>query len=371
MAEHCILYALRPELPPEEALVTLSPGADVLVRGRDASGSWNHLDVRWPQASLTLTRMGLGEKTFDAHLTGLVTSLTQRFRGNLDLRASALLERLTRSKWILGTTALPDFETEPLLSAWLRTLAEKTHGVLALGHVLLDASGRALLKDDLGNDPDAVLWVSEEALARKQRSEQRLANMGVPIQRSEPPLDGVEESWPRSAPELALRAQVLWVCALRGEGLPSETSVEMLTRVGLWEAATPREQAFLKEPRPSSEACSQYTWGHEAVWVLLWALGHVPTLYSPTSVCDVAFASGLLSELPVQAFVEGAQLRPVNDLLEEADFHGRLFASVKAQERQNLPVPGGLHPDVVYERQRVFRWLFRHWKGAWHQLMAT
>src|SRR5687768_11421095 len=105
MAEHCVLHALRPDLPAEEVLSSLSAGGDVLIRTRDESGLWTLVDVRWPQASLTVTRMGLGEKTCDAYLDGLVRSLTQRFHGNLDLRGSALLERLTRSKWILGTTA--------------------------------------------------------------------------------------------------------------------------------------------------------------------------------------------------------------------------------------------------------------------------
>jgi hypothetical protein len=368
MAEHCALYPLCPGLPSLEQLASLVPGTQVSVVAKAPDSSWSVVELRWPQASLQLTRMDLGDTTFHAHLSGLVTGFTSRFRGNLDLRASALLERLTRSKHVFGGTALPDLEKDPRPAQALRALATLRHAVIVQGPLVLDATGRAVLKDDLGSDPDAVLWVSEDALGRKQRTEQRLGTMGVPVQRAEPPLDGIEEVFVRSAPEVALRAQVLWVCALRGEGLPSDSAVEMLTRVGLWDAATAKEQTFLKALSPSQEELSGYTWGYESLWILLWALGHVPTLYSPTTVSDVGFASRLLSETPVNAFVERASLRSTSDLLDEADFHHRLFASAQAAARQGQSIPAGLHSDVLIERQRAFRWLFRHWKGSWAEL---
>jgi hypothetical protein len=367
MAEHCALYANSRFLPPLEALQALAPGAKVDVREASPDGTWGAVGVTWPEASLVLSRMRLGEKAFDTHLAAFLWSLSSRFRGGVDARSQALISRLTRAKHVLGCTALPNLESEPRLPAFLRSLAQVSHALISQGPVLYDMEGRVLLRDDLSSEPDAVVWTDEDAAARKQRSESKLQARGIPLQRTLPPIDGESEAWPRSAPEIALRCQALWVSALRGEGMPSERAVELLTVVGLWEAATPAERTFLKDPAPLPDAASAFTWGHEAVWVLLWALGEVQTLPWPREVCDVTASSRLLSDIPVATFVENASLRPVPEILDAADLNHRLFAATEQAQRSETQVEG-VHPDVVFERERAFLWLLRFLGRPWDEV---
>src|SRR5690242_19458515 len=86
------------------------------------------------------------------------------------------------------------------------------------------------------------------AVARKERTEARLRQLGVPVNEGLPPLDADEEVRLREPLEIARRAEALWVVAARGEGLPAARALEIIADAGALDALTPRERQFLDDP---------------------------------------------------------------------------------------------------------------------------
>jgi hypothetical protein len=117
---------------------------------------------------------------------------------------------------------------------------------------------------------------------------------------------------------------------------------------------SPSELSFVEDPAPDHHTATQFVWRYEALWVLLWALGHIDDLSWPEGICDVPRACAVVRDAGATAFVENATLRPTSALLEEADFIYRLHWATRnatlSVDAQNLAADGG----VVMER---------HWRG--------
>ncbi|AGY58898.1 DUF4272 domain-containing protein [Gloeobacter kilaueensis] len=203
---------------------------------------------------------------------------------------------------------------------------------------------------------------------RKLRSETFLRSSGIPVNPVLPVLPDERTVRLQPASAVAERSLVLFGVAARAEGLEQEAAIRFLEERRLWGAATREEQIFLLDPEPAEQDVLQFIWRYESLWVLLWALGYVEELALPRAICDIAAIVGLITSVSVDPFVDFALLRPLSDILDQADLTYRYhWAALDARLRGYEP-PAGLDTSIVYERHYTFNWLTRRHDQEWDDI---
>lgn len=206
---------------------------------------------------------------------------------------------------------------------------------------------------------------SPEALQRKSRSEQVLKLEGVPVNKFLPVIETEKEAKRRSKEEVAYRAMALLVVALKGEGLEQQDIEKLVGDYQLLAYFSPEETAFIKDTSPSDADRVKFVWRYEAAWTLLWSLGYVERLNKPTGICDVKKAvQTLLQRSPAQ-FVKDAKLRPLSEILDQADRIYRYDWAVVDARVNNKAAPAKLDADVTMERHYALNWLIGYMNQAW------
>lgn len=199
--------------------------------------------------------------------------------------------------------------------------------------------------------------ISAEAIDRKSRSEAVLRAEGVPFFAALPVIETTAEALKRSKEEVALRTLCLLLVAAKGEGLRQEIVEDVLESYDLRPHLTPKELAFVLDNSPSQHDRIQFTWRHEAAWTLLWALGFVAELGKPVQACDVNFAASTMTERTTSQFIEDSKLRPIADILDQADLIYRYHWAVRNARLKGQQIPAALDPGVTQERHHALNWL--------------
>ena len=207
--------------------------------------------------------------------------------------------------------------------------------------------------------------ISAEAIDRKRRSERILRAEGVPVLATLPVIETAAEALKRSKEEVALRTLCVLFVAAKGEGLDEELAEHLLETYELRPHLTPKELAFVLNKSPSQHDRIQFTWRHEAAWVLLWALGFVAELGKPDRICDVAFAAGTMAERTASQFIEDSELRPIADILDQADLIYRYHWAVVNARLKGQQAPAALDPGVTQERHHALNWLIGYYEQDW------
>ncbi len=207
--------------------------------------------------------------------------------------------------------------------------------------------------------------VSAEAIDRRLRSEVILRAEGVPVLATLPVIETAAEALKRSKEEVALRTLCVLFVAAKGEGLGEELVEQLLESYELRPHLTPKELAFVLDKSPSQHDRIQFTWRHEAAWTLLWALGFVAQLGKPAQICDVGFAAGTMAERTTSQFIENSELRPIADILDQADLVYRYHWAVRNARIRGQEVPAALDPGVTQERHYALNWLIGYNEQAW------
>lgn len=210
--------------------------------------------------------------------------------------------------------------------------------------------------------------VSPEALDRKSRSEAILKLQGVPINNWLPVIEAEEEAKKRTVEEIAYRALALLTVAVKGEGLEQSTVERIVADYGLENYFTPKERAFIEQEFPLESDRVNFSWRYEAAWTLLWALGYVDDLGVPDSYCDVGRAVRFMKERTPEQFIADAKLRPLSEILDQADLIYRYNWAVVDARVNGKPAPAGLDPGVTYERHYALNWLIGYMNQAWDDI---
>src|SRR5690606_8804588 len=124
------------------------------------------------------------------------------------------------------------------------------------------------------------------------------------------------------------RAQALWAVASRAAGVERYDAIDLLFRRGLWDVATPPEQDFLRAEDAPEPTLLAYRRRAEALWALLWALGHAPELGPPDRPGGFERCTTILRQHPAERFVAEARLRPLDEVLDAAELYHRAQAAV-------------------------------------------
>lgn len=199
--------------------------------------------------------------------------------------------------------------------------------------------------------------IPAEAIDRKLRSENILRAEGVPFFAALPVIETAAEAVKRSKEEVALRTLCLLFVAAKGEGLRQEIVEDVLESYELRPHLTPKELGFVLDNSPSQNDRVQFTWRHEAAWTLLWALGFVAELGRPSQICDVNFAASKMIETTTSQFIKESELRPIADILDQADLIYRYHWAVRNASLKGRQTPAALNPDVTQERHYALNWL--------------
>jgi uncharacterized protein DUF4272 len=217
-------------------------------------------------------------------------------------------------------------------------------------------------------EADREAHATPEALQRRQSSESILRAEGVPLtEKPLPTLPTETEAKRRSKKEVAFRAMALLAVAVKAEGLEDSILQGFIMHYGVGKHFSPKEMEFIRNPAPSDRDRSLFDWRYEAAWTLLWALGFVDKLDRPSKICDAGLAMGMLSNCgnPAQ-FIKDGELRPLAEILDQADLIYRYHWAVRNARRSGTPVPEGLDPDIVEERHHTLNWL--HQDEEWDNI---
>ena len=190
----------------------------------------------------------------------------------------------------------------------------------------------------------------KSAEERKQQSIALLKEQGVPYIEHLPVIETADNVRLRSAEEIARRAICCLITIQLACDIQNQQDVEdsRLFMTGLLDRfGTSTEQDWVN-----------MVWKYEAYWPLIWALGLVDSLTFPDQICDCQKAIEVVStKATFDEFMKDVQLRPIDDLLDEADLIFRYdWACVDARIKGE-PAPAGLNSEVVYERHWGLNWL--------------
>lgn len=207
--------------------------------------------------------------------------------------------------------------------------------------------------------------VSDSAVERKKRSEVVLRQEGVPYIAHLPVIEDEGRAKRRSKKDVADRAMALCLVAVKGEGMEQEYVLRIMREYGLESFLTPKEKAFVFDHDPSQQDRINFSWRYEAYWVLLWALGYIEQLERPDHICDVPRAVKIMRDRTAHEFVEGAQLRSLAEILDQADLVYRYHWAVVNARIAGQDPPANLDPGVVYERHYALNWLIGYMDQEW------
>ena len=209
---------------------------------------------------------------------------------------------------------------------------------------------------------------SKEAVERKLRSTQRLKVEGVPVMERLPVIEDSSEAKRRTTEEIAHRAIAVVLAALKGEGMAQGELDLLVKRYGAEDFFSPEEAKFIKDPHPSEQDRINFSWRYECVWVLLWSLGYVDSLAKPEGICDVPKLASIFKDRDTAQLIKDAKLRPLNEILDQADLIYRYHWATTDARIKGQPAPANLEAGVVQERHYALNWLIGYMDEDWDEV---
>jgi hypothetical protein len=235
------------------------------------------------------------------------------------------------------------------------------------------------------NDPKSHREVSEDRLEgvgrtnldspnptaaqrdRKRRNTIVVRALGLPTLDSLPVVEDESQVAARTPEEVARRCLAVAISAVKGETGDQELTRPLPEQLDVENDLSPAERRFLENPRPTDQDLADFAWRYECVHVFLWAVGYLDVLKPPYEVCDVAREMALIRDKGADAFLAGATLRPLSEILDRADFYYRLHWATIALQPKGAKSPK-VDEEIVAERHRALNWLIRYRNQAWDDI---
>ena len=208
----------------------------------------------------------------------------------------------------------------------------------------------------MGEEP-----VLDEAARRRKRTCAYLSMWAVDADVTALPVLIESAATVRKPLDVVGRAKAMCLCALKGQGLSQREVFAFADAYEVWDHLTLSENDFVLEPDPPHADLVQHAWLSEGLWVLEWSLGLIRLLAFPDNSVDVAEATRVCIEglcTPLNP-PDPPSLRPAKDLLDAADVAFAFEGISLVARAQGVPLPGNIHPGIVFERHNAFAWLVR------------
>ena len=220
-------------------------------------------------------------------------------------------------------------------------------------------------RPDVGNS--AAVTQPTEAEARKRRSMKRLQGEGVPTLEWLPVIEDSTEARPPSADAAARRFCALVLVAIKGVSGDQALATRLRAVFGDRADFSPSEIGFMENAAASDLDRVEFSWAFEAALPIAWALGRIPQLDRPERLVDPATLIDLIERDDGQAFVSGARMRPLAEILDAADLIYRYHWAVREAGLSKRPAPARLDGEVVMERHRGLNWLIGY-QAEWDEV---
>lgn len=190
----------------------------------------------------------------------------------------------------------------------------------------------------------------------------------------------------RAAAEVARRCVILHGVLAAGHNESRDAIVAWLRREGLWDEVSPKESDFLLSDSSTNQQRVRATWRAEALFPLLWSLGHIPDLPSPEQICDVPLMQSVMPPLlgSVSTFISSAKLRSESEIQDANEKIYQIHWRVRDAWLQNVPQREGQLPrmptaprepapevyntGVVEERHYALNWLIGYCGQDWDDI---
>jgi hypothetical protein len=158
-----------------------------------------------------------------------------------------------------------------------------------------------------------------------------------------PLVESLGDLQPKSSTQVAARATAAGYVAAFCFGAPAEKVRKDLDRFALWQQLSAEEQDLISNPEASDQSKAFHGWLIEAIQFMAWSLGLV-TLdhFAP---CSEALASQFpKAGTDPSQFIANTRLRPLGELLQEADTLYMLHwfaveANLEAQPDKRVVLP--------------------------------
>ncbi|MGR6542721.1 DUF4272 domain-containing protein [Paenibacillus tundrae] len=321
---------------------------------------------------------------FTAMIQGMMNFLGQIDANHPQLQEKVLIKCSTLNM-VIGIETDEDI-SEAFFHELLQ-LADQLDGLIfwgggsllnAQGQLLLDTNGDSEVEDYTVTAHPSLLDEarpqSASGIQRKERSERILTEQGIPFNPHLPARAGDEHTRIRTLDEVTRRAVALCLAALKGECLGAGESAEdtaalvqeVIDKYDADSFFSPAERRFIHQHGAEQQEVISFSWGYEAYYVMLWALGYVQELGAPIQLCNVGQAVGYLQQCDtIEEFISQASFRSASEILDEADLIYRYnWVCVDSRVKGSTP-PAGLNSGVAYERHRALNWLICYLDQEW------
>lgn len=199
---------------------------------------------------------------------------------------------------------------------------------------------------------------------RKRRSIAIIEALGLPWLEALPVVEDESKLVPRARDEVAARYVATEICAIKGETNDYE-SAQLIAKVFAAKAFfSADERAFFDNPAPSQRDRVRFAWRYECAHVFLWALGYLAELNPPDTLVNVAREGVIFVDKGPQHFAPDARLRPLHEILDQADLYYRLHWAAIHLRLKGTPNPNA-NEEIVMERHRALNWLIRYLDQSW------
>lgn len=352
-------------LPSLDSLREAAPHAEVTVAERRDDG-WSLAHVRWNDLQISFNRLDPDSSRFAEQVQGAAGFV--QAAGEATPALYVLHNRLSSTRHVIGVASEPaprGADDEKRIGSVLKALLGSLNGLALRDGCVLDPDSRVLLRPDGDPDPGAEVPLAASAVARRARSLKRLEGLKIGNLPDLPSLFADEEAKARSPKSVAERVQALWAVSVRAANVVDrKQAIDLLQKRDLWGVATEREQDFLLDEEPDNVERLRHASRREALATLLWALGK-NRLNDPTESCNLEALVRVLRGIPAQEFLAGATLRPLPEILDEADYIARCHGAVaQALINRQMP-PSDLKVSVVRERHAALYWLLGNESHPW------
>jgi hypothetical protein len=176
----------------------------------------------------------------------------------------------------------------------------------------------------------------------------------------------------RSVDDVGRRCLVVYSAFLAGIREDRSKLTAWLRSEDLWASVSPSEVEFLTTEDPSREHYINAIWRIEALQPLLWAVGKVPDMNPPTSMCDVERLIHSMPKpgAPTQSFLDSLSLRPEKEILDAGEEIWRIHWKIRDAQINGKLIPQGYDPEVVEQRHHALNWLTNCFGEEWDDIIT-
>ena len=362
-----LFFPDKTQIPIDELLELT--GVENVVGTADDSGRVLQYRIAWEDVALMIEYPD--DDTQAKHIKAFMSKVDALIDKREDNKANKIWRRAERMEQMCTITVSPNWDDERKAQYLVQgMMGYYDYAQMFANGTVYNENGNIEVGHD---DSQPKYWIIEgedtdlpEAVQRKQRSIRQLKKEDVPTIEHLPVIPAAHQVTLRDTTEVARRAMALNFIARRAEGKSYKWYQDKIEKYQLEDAVTPEERAFAADDEPDEYMLLRFAQRYESYWLLLWALGFAPNrLGRPTSFVDADRADQILDSRTAEKFIEKAELRDVDTILDELDLHYRYHWAVLDAELYGEPPPADLEPVVIFERHYALNWLIQSKDEEW------